>query len=178
MKLHAAPRVLSAVLMLALLPSCDEFEEVTVPAVDNTDPVAIAAVWQADEYLDLSSGNMTPLSYDVELDEGYVIIGAGVDSGGTKKITIQHEWSNHCRQGNLGQNKYGLMAPIVRTQPGGVGSEVSNGLWDGPLVFLSDYTTCNAGFTLKSVTYSWHVTAEDFHGNVSTHGWASIHWSS
>ncbi|WP_096328875.1 hypothetical protein [Nannocystis exedens] len=163
---------------LALV-GCDYFYDVTVPASDSTPPVAWAAVWRQDVYEAVSSSDGgAALSFAVpDPNDYYMLIGAGTDDGGTKKVTIQQEFSRTCIQGDIGQLQTGLLVPMVETQSGTVGATVSNGVWTGPMVRLSDYATCDSGWTLSHVAYLWHVTAEDFHGNKKSHGWARIHWS-
>lgn len=153
---------------------CDYFDDVTVPATDTKKPTAVAAVWQADEYLAFSSGTSQPLLFEVDPDEGYVMIGAGMDSGGTKKITISRGYQTSCINGGFIETAEVALPPIVKTQPGGVGQEVSNGIWDGELVVLSDFLTCSAGSTPTQVDLTWTVTAEDFHGNKQVHGPATM----
>ncbi|MFY0537404.1 hypothetical protein [Nannocystis pusilla] len=166
----------TGLLVLALV-GCDYFFDTTVPASDSTPPVAWAAVYHGGEHVDISSSNAgSPLSFAADPDEYYLLIGAGTDDGGTKKVTVSHNFSRTCVQGNLAQNSSGLGVPMIETQSGSVGATVSNGVWTGPTVRLRDYATCNAGWTLSQLTYSWHVTAEDFHGNTQTHGSANIHW--
>ncbi len=36
--------------------------------------------------------------------------------------------------------------------------------------------TCNSGYTLSYVEYTWRVAAEDFGGNARPHGWAKTYW--
>jgi hypothetical protein len=171
-------RLGAGVLALATMAGCEYFSDVTVPAVDNTPPTAYAAVWRSDVYEAISNNPGAPLVFEVsDPNDYYMLVGAGTDAGGTKKVTIAHEFTRSCIQGGLGQFQSGLMAPMVETQSGSVGQTVSNGVWGGPYVRLSDYMTCNPGWTLTSVAYHWHVTAEDFHGNKSSHGWAKIHWT-
>lgn len=167
----------AGVVALALV-GCDYFYDTTVPASDSTPPVAWAAVYHGGEHVAISSSNAgSPLFFPIDdPDEYYLLIGAGTDDGGTKKVTFSHEFSRTCLQGNLGQNATGSFVPMVETQTGSVGATVSNGVWTGPMVRLRDYATCNSGWTLASVSYKWHVTAEDFHGNTKSHGWAEIRW--
>jgi hypothetical protein len=168
----------AGMLALTALAGCEYFYEVTVPAVDDTPPLAYAAVWRSGVYEAFSYNPGAPLVFAVsDPNDYYMLVGAGTDDGGTKKVTINHEYSRSCTQGEIGQLQSGFMAPMVETQSGSVGATVSNGVWGGPYVRLSDYTTCNPGWTLASVAYRWHVTAEDFHGNETSHGWATIYWS-
>ncbi|MCY0988515.1 hypothetical protein OV203_15390 [Nannocystis sp. ILAH1] len=169
----------AGLLALAMaLVGCDYFYDVTVPASDSTPPVAWAAVYRAEVYEAISGGTQTPLSFEVaDPNLYYLVIAAGTDAGGTRKVTMNHEFTRTCVQGDLGQNTSGLLAPFVDTQSGSVGSTVSNGVWTGPLVRLSDYATCNPGWTLSYVAYEWTATAEDFHGNTATHGWARMYWT-
>ncbi len=166
-----------AFLGLLLTTGCEYFEDVIVPAVDNEAPNVYAAVWYQDVYEAVSANNSPGLHYTVsDPDELYVALGAGIDEGGIASLTISGESLCNCLQGNVGQIKYGLQAPLVKTQTGGVGSTVSNGLWDGPVIKLSDFDSCAPGWTTTSLGYTWTVTTEDFHGNVSNHGWATMSW--
>ncbi|WAS90674.1 hypothetical protein [Nannocystis punicea] len=171
----------AALLVLVAAVGCDYFSDVTVPAVDTTAPTAYASVWRSEVYEEISFGTNDPLSFEVDdPTEYYVLIGAGTDGGGVKKLTINSEYSKSCEAWEDGDkivsNTSGLSVPLVKTQTGGVGSTVSNGLWDGPYVRLSDYASCNSGWTLGYVALRWTVIVEDFHGNTATHGPAVFYW--
>lgn len=172
---------LSSMLLLLTVGSsagCDYFSDVVVPTFDFDPPIAMAGVYRGGQYLAVSNNNGTPLSYQVSsLDDYYIPFGAGIDDGGMKRMTMQPEFNRVCTRGTLGQSQSGLLVPIVRTQSGSAGATVSNGLWDGPVLRLRDYAQCNPGFTLSYVEYTWRVTAEDFGGNSTSHGWARIYWT-
>ncbi len=171
----------STLLLLLTLGSaagCDYFSDVVIPTFDFDPPTAMAGVYRSGQYLALSSNNGPALSYKVSsLDDYYLPFGAAIDDGGAKRLTVQGEFNRVCVQGNLAQSQSGLLLPIVSTQSGSAGSTVSNGIWDGPYLRLRNYATCNSGYTLSYVEYTWRVTAEDFGGNARTHGWAKIYWT-
>ncbi len=172
-------RMGACLLPLVVLVGCDLYSDVTVPTTDTTAPVAQAAVWRSEVYEAVSYSGIDPLSYEVsDPNDYYQIIASGMDNGGIKKVTMLREFDRTCTQDpDLAQSATGSLTPMVITQSGTVGSTVSNGQWTGPLVRLSDYATCNPGWKLSSVSYRWHVTVEDFHGNTATHGPAKIHWT-
>lgn len=173
---------LSSTLLLLTLGSsagCDYFADVVITTFDFDPPTAITGVYRGGDYVALSTNNNgSALSYKVSsLDDYYLPFGAGIDSGGMKTMTMWPEFRRTCTNGNIGQTQTGTLATIVRTQSGSAGSTVSNGLWDGPVLRLRDYASCNSGFTLSSVEYMWTVTVQDFAGNTRSHGWARIYWT-
>lgn len=172
-------RALLTVTALAIAtPGCDYFYDVTVPVQDNTLPLAYAGVWRSGEYLATSLNSNPALNYKVaSLDDYHLFFGAGIDSGGTERITIHREVRRVCTNGSIGQQQTFTLTPIVSTQSGQPGATVSNGIWDGPYMRLRDYASCNPGYSLASVSYDWHIVAEDFAGNTRSHGWARAYWT-
>ncbi len=158
---------------------CEYFSDVTIPSTDNTAPLTYAGVWRSGNYLATSLNSNPALNFQVSsLDDYYIFFGAGIDSGGTRRITISREVQRLCVNGSIAQQQTFTLTPIVRTQSGSPGNTVSNGIWDGPYMRLRDYASCNPGYTLSSVSYIWHTTSEDFAGNQTSHGWARARWSS
>lgn len=170
----------SAVSMLCGAVGCDYFDDVTVPATDTEKPVPYLAVWQDNVHEKIWANPSVPIwptYYNIAFDEYYVLLGAGIDAGGTKKVTFEHGYTASCMQGEFYAEGYTVsqtLTPVVSTQPGGVGQTVSNGWYTGASVRLSDYAVaCPAGYS-PDVVYRFRVTAEDFHANKITFGWAQV----
>lgn len=151
------------------LPGCDYFSEVTVPGTDTGPPAAIASVFSDGEYIEFDyrlggGGGLAYLTHDA--DAWLVGIGAAYDVGGVRELSMWRQIRVSCPGVGLIDDE----EIYVKTQTGGVGSTVSNGLWLGePFNASSEFWRCGGG-TPDVVQLKWRVWAEDFHGNVSTYG--------
>jgi hypothetical protein len=153
------------------LTNCQYFSNVTVPATDTTPPTAIVSAY------DVATGNYDktgfgqPLSMTVtDPTLTYLAIAAGLDGGGTQSVSISGGISINCTNDNgIGSTTFEDLAPQTGTQPGGVGSTVSDGVWMYYVVRFDQLADCPAsGFRVTSVNFGWSSEVSDYHGNTSS----------
>lgn len=144
---------------------CDSYSTVVVPAADTTVPFALDGVYDqaTADWIELQETSVNGVTYHITPGKLVTAVSSGLDSGGTRKVTMATETGWQCCQGNICSNTSSLAAPIVDGQSGGVGSSVSNGVWVGTII--GKLPTCNPGFTLTGYRFAWRTTVEDFHGN-------------
>ena len=147
-------------LLAAGFTDCEYFSTVTVPRTDTTAPSVFNGVWRNGEYVQSSLG--TPFTYTIAPGETVLAIGAGLDGGGTRELKMYTTFGYTCCAGDICSRTQPLSAPKVETQPGGVGSQVSSGIWLYSSVKLP---TCSGNMRLESYGFSWWTEATDFHGN-------------
>lgn len=163
--------------LVVILPSlgfteCGYFSPVVVPAVDTAAPSAYVGIWTtAGSYEALSP--FGPVDRTLAPGEQVLAFAVASDAGGAQALRITADESIVCCRGNTCQIvNPGL--PFVETQPGTIGSTVSNGIWNGRWVGRPN---CPSGYTLASYQYRWSAVATDFHGNTSPRSaWGVIHY--
>lgn len=167
--MHKTALALSPLLLLLCMGStdCEAYSLVTVPTSDSTAPDTYDGIWWDGEYQDLGSQDASVV-YHITPGEQVIAIGSGLDQGGVKKVVMAPEMSWTCCSGGVCSNTSSIMASITDTQGGGVGSTVSNGLWVGTGVTMPAASPCNAGWTLKSWSWSWRTTATNYHNKSRT----------
>lgn len=141
---------------------CDSYSTVTVPAADTTPPVVLDGVYDqaAASWIVLQGGGAV---YHITPGKLVTAVSSGVDSGGTRKVTMAIETGWQCCQGDICSRTSSLASPIVDSQAGAVGSSVSDGVWVGTII--GQLPVCNPGYALTSYRFAWTTTIEDFHGN-------------
>jgi hypothetical protein len=142
---------------------CEYFSQTTVPAQDADKPTIYNGTWKNGLFQELRVDGATYIDHEIEPGESILVVGAGVDPGGVKKVTIEYAWSRTCCYAD---GKCGIYSPppgqIAETQSGTVGAAVSNGVWAYAGV---EAPVCAPGTVSSSFDWVWSTTAEDFHGN-------------
>jgi hypothetical protein len=161
-----------ALLLATGATDCEYFETVTVPSSDTTPPDIYDAVWW-DGVHKMIRGQTTDLTYHLASGEEVLAISSGKDAGGVKKVTMARSWSWTCCDYFGGEptcsTSQTLASGKVATQPGGVGQQVSNGVWiEQDVKMPSPSSLCSAPDILTSWSFSWTTTAENFHGKTRT----------
>jgi hypothetical protein len=153
------------ILALPLLGGCELFDDTVVPPVDSSPPIAAPTLYQGGDYVWATGKTWTTSSKS----QGYIVLAASYDWGGARKVTLNRHATALYAQGDIGAYQFAALAPIVETQSGGVGQTVSNGVWTGDWVQPGKmFAATLSGMPLQWVEYTWSVTAENFHGGVST----------
>lgn len=162
------PRALLLAPLLLLLAtgytSCEYFTTVVVPASDTGVPTTYDGVWKDGDYV---AGALPGQEIEYHLSEGEAVlaIGSAIDSSGLRRLTMSTSFRKQCcNASGICSVSQPISVPKTETQPGGVGSSVSNGIW---LYASVQLPKCNSGFTLRSYSFAWWTEAEDFHGNVT-----------
>lgn len=172
MSISSRPRARHALLLAPILlllttgyTDCQYFTTVTVSsAPDTVTPTTYDAVWKGGEYVDGATNGMD-LTYHIKSGETVIALSSAIDSGGLKKLTMYSSFRYTCCNGSgICSITQPISVPKTETQPGGVGSTVSNGIWLYSGVSLP---ACPSGFSLRDYTFGWSTEAEDFHGNIS-----------
>jgi hypothetical protein len=171
MSISTRPRARHALLLAPILlllttgyTDCQYFTKVTVPASDTGAPTTYDAVWKGGEYVEGAIPGQD-LEYHITPGETVIALSSAIDSGGLKKLTMYSSFRyTCCNSSNICSVTQPLSVPKTETQPGGVGSTVSNGIWLYSGVSLP---SCSSGFSLRSYTFGWSTEAEDFHGNIT-----------
>ena len=156
---------LCVALALLLLPGCELFEDTVVPASDGTPPVAAPTLYQDGDYIWATGKTWITDSKT----EGFLALAACYDMGGARAVTLNRHVTALYALGDLGVYQSASLVPLVATQSGAVGETVSNGVWTGDWVQPgSMFPPTKDGMPLQYVEYTWSVTAENFHGGIST----------
>lgn len=142
---------------------CDNFSPVVVPATDTSLPITFEGVYQTSEYVDGTVDQ--PMTYHLAPGERAFAVGAGIDAGGLRKLTMFTSQRYTCCRGSLCTSTVSSSVPQSETQAGGTGSTVSNGIYLYNYVVMPN---CGTGSTLRSFSHGWFVVAEDFKGNSRT----------
>jgi hypothetical protein len=147
---------------------CEYFSQVTVPINDTNPPEAWSTVYDVVAGKHVASGVRTSqATYTVKDDRAtYLAIGAAMDNGGAKRVTIQGNARVDCTNGQgIASTQYQHFGQEQAEQSGGVGSTVDNGVFTYYAVRFDQIVHCSPGFHVESASFSWVTLAEDFHGN-------------
>lgn len=140
--------------------NCQHFAQTTVPASDTTAPIIGTRMFFFGE----EELGLWPLYRETSNpDAVWVIYPFGFDGGGIRRVQMGHGISVYCVD-QTGISAH--FASISETQTGGPGSLVSNGIYlDGGARSFDEWV----GFCdqVDEIVYSWSISAEDFHGNVT-----------
>jgi len=141
--------------------SCNQFHTVTVPSADTTAP------WIYNVgYSDLGYEFFQTYRLDSP-DDSVIAIGSAMDDGGVRTLEMRwHASASCCANGVCESHSEPYGGTLADQQTGGVGSQVSNGIWVGRNVRPRDF--CGAGWTPSYFHFWWTTTATDFLGNGAT----------
>lgn len=168
------PRALVLAPLLLLLAtgytSCEYFTTVTVPATDAVAPTTYDGVWKNGDYV---AGALPgqDLEYHLSPGESVLAIASAIDAGGLQRLSMSSTFRYTCCSGSICSTTQPVTVPRTETQPGGIGSSVSNGIW---LYSTVQLPKCQSGFTLSSYSFTWRTEGRDFHGNVTGGQWQRI----
>ena len=155
----------AVLLALPLLSGCEYFDDVVVPAQDSTDPYAWGFIYQNGGYV-FSGGRSFETN---DRNKGFLTFATAMDHGGARRVAMHRSAVARYSNGALGAitHLHYLSAESVE-QPGGPGDTVSNGRYVARYVVPGRQAPATrSGIPLTSITYTWHVEAEDMHGNVT-----------
>jgi hypothetical protein len=102
-------------------------------------------------------------------------VSAAIDSSGVRELVTHRRFRFGCCIGDTEptcRTWFQDQAPVVATQAGWVGSQVSNGLYNLDIPEFPT-VTCNRGEN-GVVSYQFLVEAADFHGNRVSSPWHTV----
>ena len=175
--LRQALPVLLGLLAAGATTACDDFDDVTVPSVDSQKPLNLSAYYRNGK----RTVSIRPLRLTTDdPEESILVLPAAYDAGGVKKLTVRRRVTRSC---HMGAQFYDVapieLSPLTRTQSGGVGDTVSNGLYAGYSFRAQNHIDeefCNIG-EWPMLTFHWSIESEDFHGNVAESGWNTLSYN-
>ncbi|MGN6105873.1 MAG: hypothetical protein ACTHU0_12275 [Kofleriaceae bacterium] len=166
--------VLGIAALCAAPTSCEHFDDIVIPAIDTTPPTVINGVQKPGEAND---GYTINGYYDEQLTDpnlSVIALATGIDSGGVRRLSVSWTIDRTCTNGSVSVLVAPLVATETETQPGAVGSTVSNGIWLARSFRASQYG-CPSGTWPTWVGLSWTTEAEDFAGGITRHS-ARVFW--
>jgi hypothetical protein len=154
---------------------CESFDYVVVPPSDPSPPQIFFGLSNGDRYERLAQA---PVSFEhTDANRQVSAVVSAHDPGGVRRLQVGWSTRRHCSGGDgVGVVISPLVEPEQDSQAGGVGSEVSNGIWLGHWFWPERMAGCPRGYQLDGVTLEWSAEAENFHGGITrSHG--SVWWS-
>lgn len=161
-----APLALAA---MAGFTNCGDFDDVTIPASDTTDPTMASRIYM---------GGTETIAMDHyhhetdDIDTSFQVLPCMIDAGGAHRLSFHQSLWVACKDPVTGEPTEGYIADFVTEsdhQDGDVGDTVSNGIYlVGESIHFSDYG-CNVN-AVDFIQYQWSFLGEDFAGNQASSG--------
>lgn len=165
---HITLLLTSAVLLL-VVSGCEYFKDVVIPKHDINEPSAIASVMVNGDIVAFGRNIDGSLTYRTsDRNTGFIAVAAAQDKGGAHRVVMAPALQYTCASpgSSFATRRIVDYVTLERTQEGQVGDVVSDGVFTAHVINFGQLRCARPGEVVTHATYTWHVQAEDFHGNV------------